>query len=117
MKTTHYDERDLTESLYRHAGPALVWAALLAFFALAGASSRDEPKQVTDVAPSLRLMAHETADVPAMVLNAPSARDSARHAVCFGSQAAVRACHREQGADGPMAGKPSLSGRNPRGNE
>jgi hypothetical protein len=32
----HSDERELTESVYRYSGPALVWAALLALFAIAG---------------------------------------------------------------------------------
>ena len=73
MKTTHYDERELTESLNGHAGPALVWAALFAFFAIAGVSSHDESRQMANAAPALQVMADETADGPAMGVSTPSA--------------------------------------------
>ena len=69
MKTTHTDERELNESLIRHAGPALVWAALLAFFAVGGALSVQAPTQMADAAPAPRLLA----DVSPAALAPPSA--------------------------------------------
>ena len=77
MKTTEHDERDLIESLYRYGPPALAWAALLAFFAFAGTLSRDEPTRVTSEAPRVRVMAHETAGVPAMASSATDPRERA----------------------------------------
>jgi|SRR5882672_8733755 len=77
MKTTRYDEREVTEWLFRHGPPALAWAAIFAFFAFSGTSSRDEPRAMANMAPALPLMANETAGVPAMVQSAPSAREPA----------------------------------------
>ena len=77
METTRYDEREVAEWLSRHRAPALVWAALIAFFALAGASSRDEPRQMANAAPAVQLLSNETDGVPDLVLSVPSARKPA----------------------------------------
>ncbi len=45
MKTPHYDEEEVTNSFFRHA-PALAWLALFGVFAVGGALSRDEPRQM-----------------------------------------------------------------------
>ena len=77
MKTTRYDEREVTEWLYRNRAPALVWAALFAFFAIAGMASRDEPRQMANAAPAVQLLGNETDGVPDLVLSVPIARESA----------------------------------------
>ena len=77
METTRYDEREVTEWLHRHRAPALVWAALIAFFAIAGIASRDEPTQMANAAPSVQLLANETDGVPGLVSSVPSAREPA----------------------------------------
>ena len=50
MKTPHYDEKEVTNSFFRHA-PALAWLALFGVFAVGGALSRDEPRQMAKVPP------------------------------------------------------------------
>jgi hypothetical protein len=77
MKTTRYDEREVTEWLHRHGPSALVWAALFAFFALAGVSSHDKPRPMADVVPDLPLMANENDGVPDIVQSLQSAREPA----------------------------------------
>ncbi len=77
MKTARYDEQEVAEWLRRHRLPGLAWAGLFAFFAVAGASLRDEPKQMADAAPALPLMVNQAVGVPARVLSPPSAREPA----------------------------------------
>jgi hypothetical protein len=77
MKTTSYDEREVTEWLHRHRAPALAWAVLIAFFAVAGLTSRDEPRQLALAAPAVPLLADETDGVPDLVFGEPSAREPA----------------------------------------
>jgi len=82
MKTTRQDamefaEMKFTEWLYHHGAPALVWLPLLAFFAIAGMASRDEPRQMANAAPAVQLLANETDGVPDLVRSVPSAREPA----------------------------------------
>jgi hypothetical protein len=64
MKTTRYNEQELTERLFRRGVPTLAWALGFAFFAFSGLVSRDEPTQIADVPPAPRPTANETGGVP-----------------------------------------------------
>ena len=71
MKISRYDQAEVTESPYRLGVAALIWAALLGYFALAE-RAHDEPKQMVQAAPSV---ANETGRTPAVVVNAPNVGD------------------------------------------
>ena len=74
MKTPPYDEQEVTNS-FIHLAPALAWPALLAFFAIAGAFSRDEPRQMADLALAPRL-ASESVGVSSVLPNSTVVRDA-----------------------------------------
>jgi len=76
MNTKHSDECGFCETLHRYVGPALGWAALFAFFAVAGALSHDEPTQMAEAAHVPRQMAHTTDAVAQSTLRT-SLRESA----------------------------------------
>ena len=77
MNTEHSNERELSETLCRHAVPALGWAALFAFFAVAGALSHDEPKQMAEAALAPRQMVRATDAGAQSAARTPSPREPA----------------------------------------
>jgi len=76
MKTARYAEQEATYSFFRYI-PALGWVALLAYFAVAGSLSRDEPAQMADLALVPRVQASESAEVSAVLQNSVVVRDAA----------------------------------------
>lgn len=76
MKTPRYDEQEVTSSFFRHI-PALAWLALFAVFAVGGALSRDEPRQMADLAITSQLEASESAGVSPAWQDAAVVRDAA----------------------------------------
>ena len=76
MKTARYADQEGTYSFF-HYIPALGWVALLAYFAVAGSWSRDEPTQMADLVLAPRLQARESADVSAVLQNSAVVRDAA----------------------------------------
>jgi hypothetical protein len=77
MNTTRYDDQGATEPPYRSAAAALIWGALIAAFAFAGATLRDEPTQMANAAPAQSPMVKETTTASTTALNAPTASDPA----------------------------------------
>ena len=77
MNTKHSDECGFCETLHRYVGPALGWAALFAFFAVAGALSHDEPKQMAEAALAPRQMVRATDAGAQSAARTPSPREPA----------------------------------------
>jgi hypothetical protein len=76
MKTPHYDEKEVTHSFFRHA-PALAWLALFGVFAVGGALTRDEPRQMAGLAIAAQLEASESAAAASVSQHATVVRDAA----------------------------------------